>query len=425
LTKVQQYEEGLRVSDTLRRKVEFILRGYSALFPKSIVEISSQDLLDEYTLEKATSKSDSDQEMTLAEEMIHKFKHSHIPDEKEQPDLYKRWIKHRTEISQSSKVRLETISTMEKILERLELESNIYVGMWAKHKSNRIELATAAAAKSTMETQQMDGQETMSNPSLKGTNEDTETASIADELLSEDTTAWGMKTLTLSYGAPPGPSIQMYDIILDAMAIGVHLGMENPSSVIQAAKALQKRALDRYTLDVNAKMDPFNIIPTVPTAMTFNALIRAASLAKFDHRDIVLRDVALDAAFTTFDAMYRHVVTEASAKLGFQSPKRNSATYLYMLQTVEKYIPRSQTRGNIIHSLFVKAAVEEGVLDELIFDTLLHSISPKNVSHGENFDQWVTEIRERYGNDKYGYGFPSKWSMNKKSRRYNKKFALY
>ena len=77
------------------------------------------------------------------------------------------------------------------------------------------------------------------------------------------------------------------------------------------------------------------------------------------------------------------------------------------------------------HSLFVKAAVEEGALDELIFETLLYSISPTNVSHSENFDKWVEGIRERFGKFKYCYGFPSKWSMNKKSRRYNKKIALY
>lgn len=95
------------------------------------------------------------------------------------------------------------------------------------------------------------------------------------------------------------------------------------------------------------------------------------------------------------------------------------------LQTVEKYFPISPTRGNIVHSLFVKAALEEGVLDEVIIETLLVSISPSNVSHSHNFDQWVEGIRERYSKHKYGYGFPSKWSMNKRSRRYNKKIALY
>merc|ERR1739848_737024 len=91
------------------------------------------------------------------------------------------------------------------------------------------------------------------------------------------------------------------------------------------------------------------------THMTFNAVMRAVASVPYDGKDDELRDIAVDTAFSAYDAMYNHSGTGI---------KRNSATYKYMLEVVAKFLPNSPSKGNIAYALFHKARFEDAVLDE-------------------------------------------------------------
>mmetsp|Transcript_25723 Transcript_25723/g.51483 ORF Transcript_25723/g.51483 Transcript_25723/m.51483 type:complete len:680 (+) Transcript_25723:225-2264(+) len=280
------------------------------------------------------------------------------------------------------------------------------------------------------------------------------------------------------FGADPGTTTHMYDLLLDAMACIVHeqysgsmtsksstsssedimeiMGEDIPPPPAMAKSILQK-VLHRHWLDGGdigfgvagddgndffkpaqgvgtgagtgagnlAKITPRTSfdVRTCPTPMTFNAVLRVA--AEFDpaaHASAVenaqilrgnkgkrnglldiqqeqerLRDITLDAAFSTYSQMktcaaltLRSIsksslnATSRSAlkrqakllapgsnadhksKFNAITSGRNSATYAYMLRTISNCIPPSLSRGNIAFGLYHKACVQEGVMDEIL-----------------------------------------------------------
>lgn len=292
----------------------------------------------------------------------------------------------------------ETLEKMMELLERMEREGDVYVELRTKFRS---QLARRNAD-----------------------DEDTTVANDDDLTMSstEETEASKMQQLANTYGAPPGPSTVMYDLILDAISVSIpYLSPSTAITWIHKAEILRERALERHKLDVTAgDMDKVNL-DSIPSPITFNAVIRAAANAPYNGKEEQLRDVALEAAFYTYDAMHHHLIVD-----------RNTATYRYILETVGKYIPVSPSKGNIAHSLFVKACVEERVLDETLVDALLNYVmtdeggTGKADSLGIDFDNWIdNHIKTTFHESKNGYGFPVKWSSKKRTKRYDRRFAAY
>jgi len=292
----------------------------------------------------------------------------------------------------------ERLEKMMELLERMEREGDVYVELRTKFRS---QLARRNA----------------DNEGTAVVNDDDLTMSSTEEM-----EASKMQQLANTYGAPPGPSTVMYDLILDAISVSIpYLSPSTAITWIHKAEILRERALERHKLDVTAgDMDKVNL-DSIPSPITFNAVIRAAANAPYNGKEEQLRDVALEAAFYTYDAMHHHLIVD-----------RNTATYRYILETVGKYIPVSPSKGNIAHSLFVKACVEERVLDETLVDALLNYVmtdeggTGKADSLGIDFDNWIdNHIKTTFHESKNGYGFPVKWSSKKRTKRYDRRFAAY
>merc|ERR1712151_178555 len=185
----------------------------------------------------------------------------------------------------------------------------------------------------------------------------------------------------------------MYDLVLDAYAIS-----NNIPEAVKNAQSLFNKATYRHMQNGG----PDNIQRhTIPTSLTFNAVIRTASNTSFDYSlqekiDEQTRDEALNAAFWTFDKMYHIDCTQ-----------RNTATYIYMLRMLQKCMPESRVRGNIAHALF-DLAVGEQVMDDCIYDEL------KVCGGGELYDNWLRFMDEKDGDSP----IENKWKINSVKRRY-------
>jgi len=187
------------------------------------------------------------------------------------------------------------------------------------------------------------------------------------------------------------------------------------------AETFRESALDHHILDVAAgEMDKINL-DSIPSPITFNAVIRTVTNAPYDGNKEQSRDNALEAAFYTYDLMHHHFIVD-----------RNTATYRYTLQTKEKYIPVSPSKENITHSLFVKACVEETLLDETVVDVLLIYFMTEEGGMGKanllgmDFDTWIDDhTKTSFQESKNGYGFPVECSSKKRTKRYDRRFAAY
>lgn len=296
------------------------------------------------------------------------------------------------------------------------------------------------------------------------------------------------------FGASPGLTVHMIDLVLDALAClcEEEYGNKASSSAVDLVQLMGKDAtpppamgkdlldsvLHRHWLDggdigLNAdgkvtavgqgigvgsgtgagslsnKSQSTNFdVRTCPTPMTFNAVIRIA--ANFDpkaHAEAVekynilngedgsskgagndrlkqqqemLRDITIDAAFSTYSRMKfcsaltiralkdstknatSRSAVKRQAKLVSEGTLtgRNSATYAYLLRTVSNCIPPSLSRGNIAFGLYHKACVQEGVIDENVIkamrsiggyeeDSSDDGTSAPPVSNGPIFDKFL------------------------------------
>jgi len=252
----------------------------------------------------------------------------------------------------------ERVSAMNSLLERMENEAEAYKEAYIVAHS-AIEEVTEQSSSSKQKQQSKEQQEQQSSSEI-------------------------------FKGAPPGPTISMYDLILDAYAI------TSQSNAIKQAMSLFNKATHRHIQNGghdNIQRD------TIPTALTFNAVIRAASNTPFDYQsnctDEKVRDEALNAAFWVFDKMHHTDCTH-----------RNTATYIYMLRTLKKVMPESRVRGNIAHALF-DLAVEEKVMDDSIYEEL------KINGGGELYDNWLKHME-----GKGDMPIDEEWTRNCVKRRY-------
>jgi hypothetical protein len=198
--------------------------------------------------------------------------------------------------------------------------------------------------------------------------------------------------------AGPGPTVDMWDTLLDSMAVTA--SPDTPSDI----SSILQRVLERHAEDGGAER---NINPyTVPTIFTFNAALRGVantpfSFGKVDDDQVKVRDVALQTAFGVYDEMRLYA-------------NRNAATYTYMLEVVAKFLPPSRTRGNISYGLWTHAK-RNHVASREVLDALHHSHIPSN---GAEFDEWLkdnTDIKN----------MPLNWRKNYKVRRYTRNDGTY
>ena len=105
--------------------------------------------------------------------------------------------------------------------------------------------------------------------------------------------AFQLQKLYKSYGASPGPSTAMYNIILDVISISIlHLPPSTATTWLTKAHALSDRTIEQHRLDVSVGMDKVNL-DSIPRPLTFNAIIRSAADALYDGSYDKLRDIAL------------------------------------------------------------------------------------------------------------------------------------
>lgn len=376
--KVTEYEQGLMECHVLQQKVEYLLRGYSSMIPGSLVHSQSSHYHQEQTT-KPTSSYD------------------------------------------------EVILKMIQLVERLDLEGKAYVELRSKYRSQLAHVSShssqqhssSQSSQTPFETnhqddiqqpsQGHDNDNLQSNQNKEVEDDDDETEFIIDE--TTDNHAWRMNALILHYGAPPGPTNAMYDLILDAIAVSVG-SSNNALAMLEHSRNLYNQSLQRYELDAKAGTDALNP-ESCPTAATFNAVIRGAAKAAVlrAHNDEQVRDYAMENAFFAFNAMYHHPIVH-----------RNAATYRYMLEMMEAVFPVGAMRGNIAAAMW-EQAVQDKVVDLSLFEVMKRFANAS--SHGEMFDVWWKKVEGKFVKDVNGHGFPLVWGRNKNIRRYDRKSDTY
>lgn len=193
--------------------------------------------------------------------------------------------------------------------------------------------------------------------------------------------------------AGPGTTVDMWDTLLDSMAV-----TSSAKSPVEL-KELLEHVLLRHHQDGGPE---YNTNPyTVPTVLTFNAVLRGVVNTDYQQDNPVIRDEALEVAFGVYDEMRWHV-------------DRNSATFQYMLQVVQKFLPPSRSRGNIAHGIWTQAK-RHHVASSQVLSALQQAHVPSN---GKEFDEWCAQhddIRKT----------PLDWRKQHKMKRYNRKSGTY
>ena len=211
---------------------------------------------------------------------------------------------------------------------------------------------------------------------------------------------------------PPGPSIVHYDIYLDALSAALPNNMHDdddldntiiisPNDIVDILESV----LERHELDGG---DLHNVNPhTIPTQQTFNAALRAIANIPYNNSDNSsnerLRDEALQ-AFGIFNHLEHSPLLEC-----------NAASFCYMLQIVNKYIPTSRTKGNISMALWMQAT-KKGVVDASVVHAFQQCHSPSN---GPEFEHVVQERTTSVSE------LPTRWIKRAKAKRFVKTSTRY
>lgn len=259
----------------------------------------------------------------------------------------------------------EHVDSMQAILTQLQQQNNIYMNLRRQLRSQVAEYSND------------DDNDSDSSSSSSDDDESTTTSSSSSHSK-----------------AGPGPTVEMWDTMLDSMAVSL------PSTSPLAYKDILEKVLKRHSLDGGPE---YNTNPyTFPTILTFNAVLRGVANVDYSGEgDEMIRDDALETAFGVYDEMKWHA-------------DRNSATFVYMLGVVEKFLPPSRSRGNIAHGLW-SHATRMNVASSQVLDALHKAHKPSN---GEQFDEWlemVNNIRKT----------PLEWRKKHKQLRYNRGSATY
>lgn len=228
--------------------------------------------------------------------------------------------------------------------------------------------------------------------------------------------------------ALPGPTVAMYDTILDTIACccatlqqqGTDGGgpreeeEEKALQLLNAANHFHNVAMVRHSMDGG---DASNVnLHTRPTAVTFNALIRVAANLPYatiptakspstttHHHAVQLRDEAITTAVSTLQAMQECGIVH-----------RNSATYTYALECMAKYLPPSRIKGNICSGMFHQARYV-GLINESVIQAYTNANRPSNDALDDAFIRDTLEA----GN------WPVKWKRESRKRQHHPREHVY
>ena len=170
------------------------------------------------------------------------------------------------------------------------------------------------------------------------------TSSPSSEEGEEDSAEWRRLKIQQSFGIHPGLSIDMYDIVLDAIAASASSLPENKAPSM--AHDILLRVLDKTEQ---------NTIMMVPTPLTFNAVLRAVASSSSIQKG--QEEVLLDCATSTFTRM----------------PQPNAASYTYMMQIIGNTLPERKSRANMLYGLYTQAC-RDGVVSPQLQTTLQNTI---------------------------------------------------
>jgi hypothetical protein len=304
----------------------------------------------------------------------------------------------------------ETLVTLQALLDRLWEEGHVYMTLRAArleelHGPKEMQVLEHSSENDDDDSEdaQIALGEAEDDPGVQAVIKDMEefAESINEDLYAKDEEDGEEEESYMDDFALPGPTVAMYDTVLDALACQAGTSaLATPSAALSIFQDIEFRHL----LDGND--DSNTNIHTRPTVLSFNAPIRLAASLTFDPKDIRRRDEALQLAFGCFDALSQSSLLE-----------RNSATYCYLLQVVAKYMPESRIRGNIAHGI-VEHAISQGLVDQSVLDAHAAANEPSN---GKEFEDW----KQRNLEGKEKKDLPTAWIRNSRGRRYHSREATY
>ena len=206
--------------------------------------------------------------------------------------------------------------------------------------------------------------------------------------------------------ALPGPTVNMYDTILDTLACAAPQSTD-PIQDMATATNVYDMVILRHFLDGGDYAATANV-HTRPTILTFNAQIRlAAQLPWHDGDSIEHRDDAITMAVAAFFRTHECGVVE-----------RNSATHTYLIQCMQKYMPPSRIRGYMAMSV-VQSARYHGILSPTVIETFKQCSIPSNCREHDEL------ILKQFTGDNYMAKLPFKWFRLSKKRQYAKREEVY
>lgn len=192
--------------------------------------------------------------------------------------------------------------------------------------------------------------------------------------------------------APPGATTNMYDSILDAMAVSPSSSSSSVSTDPMDFFRISFQALAANDTDASFLLDGSRIVDsrsTLATHVTYHAALRGIA-NKTDFGKEQHRDEALHAAFQ----LYNHLTHSRHLP-------RSSASILRMLHIVDKALPASRVKGNISFT-FWKQACDMGLATDEIKNFLLsmhdgHACGPEfEVVVTKEWNTPLQELPQRY-----------------------------
>ena len=390
--KADEYEAGLARSDVSTQKFEWTLGGHAAAIPGTVASAAAA---------AAAASGDASSAASSAS------------------------------LSSLSKNK-KHLDAMVELLERIEEEGRIYVELRARVLNQQFGSGGVSSASSSSSDSSSDSGSSSSSDS------DNETSTGA----AKSQSAWRIQSLINRYGAAPGPSIYMYDALLDAIACCAEQQQQQQQQeqddssadmsmeYLALARSVYERAMARHYADGGPNA---NNRLTVPTLVTYNAVLRTCAAA-VEHNNnnnnndnalrdrVQVRDAALDLAFVVYDALNANSPTDPASTSNAVSknksskkvagnntsittttstcttssaailPKRNSATYAHMLRVIARCIPPSPTRGNVAYGLWLSCTGHDGVLDGQVIQAFVEA-NTRNGSNGQQYDAFVAKVR--------------------------------
>lgn len=240
----------------------------------------------------------------------------------------------------------ESLIAQQALLHRMQQEGNTYMELRQQGKNQGYSDSSSSDSDSSSSSEEEDS-------------DNSDSGSDSDSEKNDDTT-------TLDF-APPGPTANMYNIVLDGMAC-VNPPKVTPKDYFDlAATLLQAHHLDGSNIDR---------VETLPTMVTYNAPLRG--IAKIHLKDEVIRDEALMSAFEIYNYLTHSVHLN-----------RNASTFLYMLQILDHAIPDSRVKGNMSVTFWQQCS-QIGVVHQDIVDCLLGM--HQDARQGPEFQPLVDKI---------------------------------